>query len=757
MNQDKINGRAEEKKPVSYAEIAAIMNEELTDDNLKELLFEMTTIRPSGITGIGVIYKMLMFSFIFALSKYRADKRNGRDVESTPNARRAMETMDCLYNGEDMSLDIIIYVLTEMQLDVASADKRAYFDGIFSRDDDAIQIPVFRSVIKTWLSSADYAESNERVLAGYLFGLYKAIPALKDIELRIKDRSIVDDQEITVYDFYYKPTKELIPGALLFKDIDGEFYYLESFEFSHGSKTKLVYSTLNSKHQHVVEVERSAAFQEAAMEKVIKGPRSVFAKALYALDFKYIKNLALAVSDVITTETKRKINAHFSVKYNDVFELGYKQFNEINWDNVMTILMFEEGPSNMLEFILDSDGFCFEKILRNLAIRYNDKDFAKRARRFYTEEQAKEMDALRNHIEVNSSYVKNIIEINKILMAKAIVNELASLEKRQKVSNACFVESLPMRIKNLNETMNSEESIFGKVLAVNRTLEKTFRYVLPFYVGLIAFVKRKNELISEMQCRNLTDEEMDGERKNVYARCEEAFMQAAAEKAAELSKKSLGGLIEDFRAFGMSFRKKKGGGHVDEITENGRIVKEAVGRSYFCSVDTFNSILKIDTTGMMSDYAKKEYNLVSYINDVKHSKKGGAVANVVLFSNFLLQAKKLLYFLTYNEDYMREMLLGQQISFDPVYPYVVQYEERSERRDCCDINSFSVYLTEDNGKREIKILSDREYVINEKYYCIPNVTTSNSRWWIEPFLINCREYDQLIVDAMEGKVREEDR
>ena len=192
MNQDKINGQAEEKKSVSYAEIAAIMNEELTDDNLKELLFEMTTIRPSGITGIGVIYKMLMFSFIFALSKYRADKRNGRDVESTPNARRAMETMDCLYNGEDMSLDIIIYVLTEMQLDVASADKRAYFDGIFSRDDDAIQIPVFRSVIKTWLSSADYAESNERVLAGYLFGLYKAIPALKDIELRIKDMTISD-------------------------------------------------------------------------------------------------------------------------------------------------------------------------------------------------------------------------------------------------------------------------------------------------------------------------------------------------------------------------------------------------------------------------------------------------------------------------------------------------------------------------------------------------------------------------------------
>ena len=755
MNQDKNTEARDEKKPVTYTEIAELMNEELTDDNLKELLFEMTTVRPSGIKGIGVIYKMLMFSFIFALAKYGSDKAEKKDLESTPNAKRAMETMDCLYNGEDMSLDIVIYVLTEMQLDVASADKRAYFDGIFSRDDDAIQIPVFRSVIKTWLSSADYAESNERVLAGYLYGLYKALPVLKDIELRIKDRSIQDDQEITIYDFYYRPTRTLIPGRLLFKDIEGEFYYLESFELAHGGKTKLTYSTLNAKHQHVCEVDRSEAFHNAAMDNVLSGPRSVFAKALYALDFKYIKNLALAVSDVITLETKRKINAHFSVKYNDIFELGYKQFNEINWDNVMTILMFEEGPSNMLEFILDSDGFCFEKILRNLAIRYNDKGFAKRARTFYTEEQAKEMEALRNHIEVNSSYVKNIIEINKILMAKAIVNELANLEKRQKVSNACFVESLPMRIKNLNETMNSEESIFGKVLAVNRTLEKTFRYVLPFYVGLIAFEKRKDELISEMQCKNLSDEEVNLEKIKIYANCEEAFKSSAAVKARELARLSLGSLIEEFRKFGSSFVRKVG--HVTEITENGRYVKEAIGRPYFCSMDTFDSILKIDTSGMMGEYAKKSYSIVSYINDVKHSKKGGAVANVILFHQFLLRAKELLYFLTYNEDYMREMLLGQQISFDPVYPYVVQYEERSERRDCCDINSFSVYLTEDNGKREIKILSDREYVINEKYYCIPNVTTSNGRWWIEPFLINCREYDQIIVDALDGKVRDEDR
>ncbi len=737
------------KKSLSYTEIAALMDEEIQDKTLKEFLFEMPVIKKSGISGIGVIYKLLMFTFIFAHAKYRNDKKNGKKLKSSPNARRAQEIFEGLFNGEDVSLDLVIYTLTEMQLDVSGAERKPYFEYAFNRVDDNIQIPIFRSVIKTWLSSADYAESNETVLAEYLYGLYKSLHYLKNLELRIKSTEVVDKHEITTYDFYLKTTNELISDFCLFKDIDGEFYYLESFEQMPEGDVRLIYTMINGKKKNVVTCSISDFFRRSMIERNGYGPKSVFAKSLYSLDFKYIKNLALAVSDVITLETKQKIHLHFSVKYNDVFELGYKGFNEINWDNVITILMFEEGPSNLLEFVLDSDGFCFDRILNNLAIRYNDKTFAERAKAFYTREQSQEMDVLKNHIEVNTSFVKNIIEINKILMAKAIVNELAILEKRQKISNACFVESLPMRIKNLDDVINSDESIFGKVLAINRTLEKTFRYVLAFYHGLVAYTRTKDRLISDMQKKNMDSLVIESEKKKIYTLCELSFKKAAFEKAKKLSRESLGGLVEEFRAFAELLFVKKG--HVIEVTDEGKYLEETIGRSYFCSIKTFNKILEIDTKDMVQDYAKSQYNIVSYINDVKHSKKGGAVANVILFNKFLLQTKQLLYFLTYNEDYLREMMLGQQISYDPIYPYVVQYEEKSERRDCCDINSFSVYLAGDNGKREIKILSDKEYVINDKYYCIPNVTTSNSRWWIEPFLINCREFDQLVADAMDGK------
>lgn len=760
MTEKKNESRAapvdEERKMPSYAEIAALMEEEIQDKTLKEFLFEMPVIKASGLVGIGVLYKLLMFTFIYANAKYRHDKENKRNLRSTPNARRALDTFDCLFNGEDVSLDLVIYILTEMQLDVNSSEKRAYFDAIFSRSDEAIQIPVFRSVIKTWLSSADYAETNEKVLAGYLYGLYKSLSYLKNIELRVKSEEMVGHQDIITYDFYNKVTKELISDCCMLKDIDGEFYYLESHEFMQDhKKVKLSYTLLNGKRKYISLISKSDFFSKALMKgsNNISAPKSVFGKSLYALDFKYIKNLALAVSDVITLETKRKINAHYSSKYTDVFELGYKGFNEINWDNVLTILMFEEGPSNLLEFVLDSDGFCYDKILRNLSIRYNDPEFQDRARAFYTQEQSREMEALNNHIEVNTSFVKNIIEINKILMAKSIVNELSTMERRQKVSNACFVESLPMRIKNMNDAINASDSVFDRVLAINRVLEKTFRYVLPFYYGLIEYTKTKNKLASELNHQDMSPEEYEIVKKKVFFECERSFKKAAADKATVLARKSLGELIQEFRRFAEMLYEKKG--HLLDVTQEGKCLYDAIGRHYFCSMKTFKEILKIDTSGMLEAYAKADYSIVSYINDVKHSKKGGAVTNVILFNQFLLKIKELFYFLIYNEDYQSEMMLGQQVSYDPIYPYVVLYEEKSERRDRCNINSFSVYLTEESGKREIKILSDREYVINEKYYCIPNVTTSNSRWWIEPFLISCREYDQIIIDALDGKKKQD--
>jgi hypothetical protein len=440
----------------------------------------------------------------------------------------------------------------------------------------------------------------------------------------------------------------------------------------------------------------------------------------------------------MTTEMKQILYENYNNKYSDIFESKYskKRRYDVNWDNALTILMFEEGPSKILELIVDSNGMCFEKILKNLEMRYHEKGFEKRIKSVFEAEQKKEMDAIRRGINYSDSIVSNIQILNKTLMARCIIDGLVELEHNQIYSGTQFVESLPMRISSLKK-ITLTDTLYTQGIKISKILEKTFRFIIPFYCGIIAFQRCKDNALLKSESQN------DGNIN--YEECEAAFFSAARAKAEELARATLGQLVESFREFAGSLRQDDG--KRQRVTEDGKALKAAIGRDYFCSLKTFNKIISLKAGGYFNGEIKEiESDIVGYINNIKH--ENGKEGDVFYLSEeFVLKVKQLLYYFIYNEDFEREMVLGQQISYDPIYPYVVRYTEKSENRDGYQINGFSIFYDADNGVKEVKILSDRKYQINEKYYCIPNVTMSNSRWWIEPFLINCRKYDDLLRDV----------
>ena len=682
---------------------------------------------------------MLIFAFVASFAKYKYDLQKGLVKTETPNAKRVFESFSCVFNGESIGLDLIIYVLTEMQLDVFYNDKRSYFKNVFSVKDESIQIPILRSVVKTWLHSAKHAEKDNLKLAGYFGGLYFALDILRNM-------SVVKNEE-NIYFFKFDGYEENVPSYNLIKigDEDDELYYLTSYENVVGNLSRLSYSSLDGGAVITVDMPFREFIVSSAITNNTVAPKTLFAKALFSIEFKYIKNLSLAVSDVITRSTKQKFYEKYSRKHKEVFEqLGYRKFSEINWDNVITILMFEEGPSELLEFILDSDGIYFDKILNNLEIRYNRAGFAHHMKDIYEKTQAEQIGLVCKYVEEQSSIVKNIISINKTIMAKTIIDGLAELEKNKKHSNSQFVESLPMRIKGIDKIIVSNEPIESKIIKINKTLEKTFRYVIPFYYGIIAYQNHKEHAYAQKEAQILKNKGTENNTttsESILKECDDMFFETAKNKSSELKNMSLGKLIEEFRMFASSLSEKIN--HKIVVHNNGRILKDAIGRSYFCSIDSFDDIINMRGKDFFVAPEEKDYNIISVINSTKHHKSSELIS-LGVFNRFLLNVKKLFYFLMYNEDYQREMILGQQISYDPIYPYVVRYTERSENRDGYDINSFSVFFAEDSSEKEVKILSEREYLINEKYYCIPNVSTSNSRWWIEPFLISCRKYDSII-------------
>ncbi len=694
----------------------------------------MDEVEGSDIKGIGVLYKMMTFTFMFAYAKYKYDRENKRLRIDSPNAKRVIDAFECIYNGEDVGLDLIIYVLTEIQLDVISMGDHSYFYGIFVNK-NKLQIPTLRSVVGTWLQSIKRAEQREDVLLSYFIGLFENMTLFRQIK-------IVEEEDGCIA-FDYEPYGEVIPSySLIRKGDDDGFFYLASYEVDANRQCKLTYYLFAGTEIMTVDTSVRTFLSSAKMRNHNNEPKSIFAKSLFSLGFKYIKNLALAVSDTVTRETKRKLYEHYSIRYSDVFELGYKKnLNEINWDNIFTILMIEEGPSELLEFLLDSDGFYFDKILKNLEVRYNKIGFANEVKEKYEDAQDQELSMMKKYATDNMAFVKNLDSISKTFMAKSIIDGLASLESNGKTNNAHFVESLPMRIKTLDKIIANSEPAMAKALKINKILEKTFRYIIPFYEGIIAYQLAKEELHEKLENNGLDPDLVD--RKHQRELCENAFFEAAGKSIDEIERLPLGRLIEVFRNLNTGLYYTKGGRV--HVSDRGRALKDAIGRNYICSFKTFEDIIKFnkeDVSDIVIDYIPED--ITNFINNEKHDKPETLVANVVLFNRFLLKTKELLYYLIYNEDYQREMILGQQISYDPIYPYVVRYTVKSENRDGYNINNFSVFVTDDNITSEVKILSEWDYDINEKYYCVPNITSSNKRWWIEPFLISCKRYDELI-------------
>jgi hypothetical protein len=734
-------------KSLSFSSYAKEVNKNISDPMLKELLFGMDEVEGSDIKGIGVLYKMMTFTFMFAYAKYKYDRDNKKLRTDSPNAKRVVDAFECIYNGEDVGLDLIVYVLTEIQLDVISMGDRSYFKGVFGNN-SKLQIPVLRNVIGTWLQSIKRAEQRDDVLLEYFIGLFENLEILKNVKLIEDERGYIS--------YEYEPYGVVIPSYSLVKKDDGDsFFYLVSYGVGSNHLCRLTYYIFAGTEILNVDTSVRDFLSNAGIKNHTSAPKSILAKSLSSLSFKYIKNLALAVSDTVTRETRRKLYEHYSMRYSDIFELGYKKnLSEINWDNVFTILMIEEGPSELLEFLLDSDGFYFDKILRNLEVRYNSPGFAHEVKENYEEAQDNELGMVKKYATDNMAFVKNLDSINKTFMAKSIIDGLAVLESNEKRNDAHFVESLPMRIKTLDKIIAASDSAMSKALKINKVLEKTFRYIIPFYEGIIGYQLAKEELKSKLESKGLDPEIID--KKHQREICENAFFESASKSKEEIARLPLGRLVEAFRELTKSLISSSGGR--TSISEKGKALKAAIGRNYVCSYETFEGIIKFtkeDTADIVIDHIPED--ITNFINNEKHDKPETLVANVVLFNKFLLKTKELLYYFIYNEDYQREMILGQQISYDPIYPYVVRYTVKSENRDGYNINNFSVFVTDDNITNEIKILSEWDYDINEKYYCIPNIETSNKRWWIEPFLISCKRYDELIYsDGKKSKKSNEE-
>lgn len=740
---------------MNHKEIAKRLNDTIKDVKLKTLLFDSEDIEDFEIQGIDTIYKVLTFIFVFIYIQYKYRKLNNLPMSNSQNAKRVYAALDNIYCTENIERSLMFYVVKEALIDEDKNMRKSDFANVVNSHDGINKIIEIDNIIKVWLASNKAAEGNLQKLAELLDYLITTFKGLQYIKINQEDNGYVN--------FKFERDEIEYPSYGIIRVIDNELYYLYEY-VNVGNMTNASYKRFGSESIRIEQINKKE-FQEDLQYRKPEHPSKILIKNTFPREYAYLNNLSLAISETLTEDNKQDLfyqyrdnNPYIFSMDNkiDIRSIYYSEANIDNWDEIISMLILEESPTKLMRSVLESHGFNFEELVENLSIRYGDRTIYNEVLPKAREYEIKEREnAARFNVQITSD--KNLFDKIKIdCKIKCIMECLA---KKEKLKYGGFENEFAGTIELIRERIldieNSNDSVKSKTLDINFYLEGIFRYLLVFYRAVIAFGEKKLDLLCDVSVDNDVNADYN------YNECVKAFFNAVEKYKKEYSTLSFGKLIDATRSFSKELYDRKNI-NVGELSNESKALHEVIGRYNFIDIDTLHTILKITTE------ENKEFcpngknpieNIVTYINVAKHNKPNYPKLTEKSFTIFSNHINTLIDYLIKGSDYDRSENKNNKssVSTRPIYPYVAYYSYSLNNRDGIKIPQFSVSVTTKSERKiKRKILSGINYDTSLKYYCLPNNSTSNEYWWIEPFLIDSKKFDENMYDNFNNNAKDQD-
>ena len=446
-------------------------------------------------------------------------------------------------------------------------------------------------------------------------------------------------------------------------------------------------------------------------------------KEIYAVNYKYVKNLSLSIADVLTESLKDALMREYMKYYESIFKPINKKkdlhdVNNYNWDNIVGLLIIEDSASNILKTIFYADGEECEsckKILENLQIRFGSDRLDATAVMTSIENREKNITRWekilisdgRKHNKATEGIRDNRKKNKSEMAALAIVDALSTVSNNKGRTILSENPSFPMRmegrIKFIEDLKISSAETNVKKESLIKLVKQTLRALICFYKGFFKYAEIKGFFEIESYYKCLSGKKI----KEAQMSAENAFMVAVNESVAMLTmpeKDNIGSLLEEVEELCHRCRTRSG-----QQTTEGKLLKDTLGRNMLLHYDHISDL------GRIIDRAEGKDEVLNAID-----------AAIAAFN----------YLMTGN-------IGNSQEKNRAIYPYVLTYESSGRNRDGYNIGNYSYVVGKE--EMEIKVLSEFDYVVNEKYFCLPNIIRSNESFWIEPIIIGFVNFDKLMM------------
>ena len=455
---------------------------------------------------------------------------------------------------------------------------------------------------------------------------------------------------------------------------------------------------------------------------------------LMAFNYKRLRDFSLVVCDAVNEMVgyKEKIFELYGKKFTTVFPEGRLPKEDYRWDNIVTLLLVELGPSEFLQAFIDPT--LFYKIMANVHTRYLSDTAYERM----IEEYRGKADA----IEKACRYQKHFKELRrKKLMAETIVNAVHNSgdETEKGPDYAMYEESLATkydkakmlidRLKNGAESPLTITQFEETRSVLEDTLKDVLRFLQMFYAGLMAYERRQRA------------NALDGVAL-------QGFIAAAKEKRKAIESLSLSELYE-------SFKKQCTACNPDtsaigyQLTDDAKSLKNLITRTYICDVKKLEYYADIQNKAVKSTI----FDMVEHLS---------LYTKYPEYNTWLSYILDFFIFLVFNDDCESRGLVDRfecgsisEKEIDPIYPYIVSYYSVNIDRDRvkrCNYKAYvpAKYSSDDkDASITVTLLTEKEYEINTNYYCLPLKYGSTGKWWIEPLMITTKVFADIVKDENE--------
>lgn len=707
-----------------------------------------------------LMHNTVNLAFMYAFSCY-VDLRNRNqaiDIEhnGTSNSNRVFRTFAKIYSEHPVRVELIQFILLDIQFDFFLADDsrlRTFFPDCVSTN-SSILLSEFFNIINLGINSSRFDEYSLEDLGNYFRELIRMFPFLSRSKLEFSPETgwyVFRLRSSKQYRYF--PDHSVYTYGLIHRFKSGkreQFYYLTSidkettrYECFRDSKICQLPAVFEEEGTPVIAPPYKLPWDNESMytylnpklfhQNIVKDETKAISY-LYNINYKYLKNLALAIADALGRDVYKDYLQELirisQKMYPAVFD-NYTDYNA-NTDSIILMLLIEASPSIVLQTMFKVCPRIAYPVLKNLCNRLGS-EFAEKFSDIQSNEDFDDRACrlIDNHytgtdlrvLTENKAWEELLVEAK----AAIILSELSC--SAQLKGDYSISAQVGQNLKALEDIKNIDESADGKKTTcelIRNALVPVLKRITCFYAGVFAYGKIKLEYDKRSELRLPSPDTI----KEYQDGCIREFIRAAQEKYREMKDvTSVKTLIEMFVALCSQCSDASSNNLFGRSSES-RYLYTVLGKYRIMDIDVFKQKIDIENVEDLSESLSSD-KIDWWL------KKGIMLIRFLAIGSYEIPQRK-------DKDpasYFRRAIAPIPASYFRINNGIDGYEPAT-----------FILTIDDTGdevadyRHEINVLSEFTYDMNLKYYCLPNILRSNEKWWIDPLIIECKLLDDILKE-----------